>query len=70
MEKYRQGEEPADFAHPRQPKKKIRGFVESLFYIVNNVLPSIADGDLPFRMGNEYVLEDTGRRIQSCAFTP
>ncbi|KAH9891669.1 IGR protein motif-domain-containing protein [Cubamyces lactineus] len=25
MEKYRQGEDPADFAHPAKPAKKIRG---------------------------------------------
>ncbi|KAI0670763.1 IGR protein motif-domain-containing protein [Trametes maxima] len=25
MEKYRQGEDPADFAHPPKPEKKIRG---------------------------------------------
>ncbi|OBZ71430.1 hypothetical protein A0H81_08403, partial [Grifola frondosa] len=25
LEKYRQGEDPADFAHPPTPKKKIRG---------------------------------------------
>ena len=67
MEKFRQGKEPSQFAHPPKPKKKIRGYVVcmifmnlqlNLFWIVGVLLCSMASG---------YVLADINSFLLPCS---
>ena len=65
MQKYRLGDDPAEFAHTAAPKKKIRGYVHSTPHMgsVPHVIMTIG-GDPRYKMENASDQEGSSDQIQ------